>query len=146
MKAHDLSQETFIGLIAEHRGIIHKIIRLYEDVPETRRDLEQEVMLQAWKSFARFRGESQFSTWLYRVALNTVLTCRRKETRLPMPNSLKDSLPEPTTSAPSELSERLWLAIKALDDIDKSLITMHLDGYRNDEIAKPWESRLTMQG
>uniref|UniRef100_UPI00404AE3D0 RNA polymerase sigma factor n=1 Tax=Fulvivirga sp. TaxID=1931237 RepID=UPI00404AE3D0 len=92
--------------------------------------------LQAWKSVERFRGDSQFSTWLYRISLNTVMTFIRKEGRLKK-ESLDTELP--ITMAVNEQSDRsmkLMFAIKQLNDIDKSIITLHLDDYGNDEIAE----------
>lgn len=49
------------------------------DNSEDQNDLIQEIVLQLWKSFDRFEGKSQFSTWMYRVSLNTALTYFRKE-------------------------------------------------------------------
>ncbi len=67
-------QDQYISLIQQHEGILHKVIKLYVDDDEDKKDLYQEVLLQAWKSFGSFKGDSAFSTWLYRVCLNTVLT------------------------------------------------------------------------
>jgi RNA polymerase sigma-70 factor (ECF subfamily) len=56
-------------------------------------DLFQEITLQAWKSFGSFRGDAQFSTWLYRISLNTAITFFRKEKRkIPVLNT--ETLPE----------------------------------------------------
>ncbi len=123
-------------LVQQNAGIIHKVIRLYVDHPEDRRDLYQEVLLQAWKSYAGFKGEAAFSTWLYRISLNTVLTFRRRQ-RLPISElpSQFELAAEPTRHTPED-SELLWLAIKQLNEIDRVIITLHLDGYDNEEIAE----------
>lgn len=123
-------------MVQQNAGIIHKVIHLYVDHPEDRRDLYQEVLLQAWKSYAGFKGEAAFSTWLYRISLNTVLTFRRRQ-RVPiseLPSKL-DLASEPVRNN-SEDSELLWLAIKQLNEIDRVIITLHLDGYDNEEIAE----------
>lgn len=123
-------------MVQQNAGIIHKVIHLYVDHPEDRRDLYQEVLLQAWKSYAGFKGEAAFSTWLYRISLNTVLTFRRRQ-RVPiseLPSQL-DLASEPARHN-SEDSELLWLAIKQLNEIDRVIITLHLDGYDNEEIAE----------
>lgn len=123
-------------LVQQNSGIIHKVIKLYVDHPEDRRDLYQEVLLQAWKSFAGFKGEAAFSTWLYRISLNTVLTFRRRQK---IKTSEFPSQFDPGADANSfgaEDSEQLFLAIKQLNEIDRLIITLHLDGYDNDEIAK----------
>ena len=129
-------EKEFVQLVQRNAGIIHKVIQLYVEHPEDRRDLYQEVLLQAWKSYAGFKGESLFSTWLYRISLNTVLTFRRRQkvvyTELP---SKYDQLAEHTAPA-LEDSELLLLAIKQLNEIDRVIITLHLDGYENEEIAQ----------
>ena len=129
-------EKEFVQLVQQNAGIIHKVIHLYVDHPEDRRDLYQEVLLQAWKSYAGFKGEAAFSTWLYRISLNTVLTFRRRQ-RVPiseLPSQL-DLASEPARHNPED-SELLWLAIKQLNEIDRVIITLHLDGYDNEEIAE----------
>lgn len=106
------------------------------DDPEDSRDLKQEIQLQAWKAKERFRGDSMFSTWLYRVALNTVLTFQRKNKRKVATSDIDKA--QAIGHAPSEKSERselLLRAIKNLNDVDKTIITLHLEDYDNGEIA-----------
>ncbi len=118
-------------LIQKHEKIIHKVIGLYVDVAEDRRDLYQEILLQSWRSFSNFKGASAFSTWLYKVALNTVLTFNKKR-KIPL-----DHLPTPvtTTTTNKDDSEVLYEVIKSLAEVDRMLISLHLDGYKNKEIA-----------
>ena len=73
------SEQEFIKLLNAHQKIVYKVCNLYMDTKTDREDLFQEISLQAWKSFGGFRGDAQFSTWLYRVALNTAITFFRKE-------------------------------------------------------------------
>lgn len=129
-------EKEFVQLVQKNAGIIHKVIQLYVDHPEDRRDLYQEVLLQAWKSYASFKGEAAFSTWLYRISLNTVLTFRRRQ-RIPLSelNSQFDRAAD-TSGATPEDSELLLLAIKELNEIDRLIVTLHLDGYDNEEIAQ----------
>jgi RNA polymerase sigma-70 factor (ECF subfamily) len=129
-------EKEFVQLVQSNSGIIHKVIQLYVEHPEDRRDLYQEVLLQAWKSFAGFKGESLFSTWLYRISLNTVLTFRRRQkVRLSELSSQHDQLAERPVP-PLEDSEFLLMAIKQLNEIDRVILTLHLDGYDNEEIAQ----------
>ncbi|MGB0524564.1 MAG: RNA polymerase sigma factor [Flammeovirgaceae bacterium] len=130
-------QQEFLDQIQTHSGIIHKVIGLYVDLPEDRKDLYQEILLQAWKSFDRFRGASRFSTWLYRVSLNTVLTFQRKDQK--KVDKHAQELPQTGVKAEVEQrenSELLYLEIKKLNEIDRMIITLHLDGYKNGEIAE----------
>lgn len=130
-----MTEKEFIEALQNHAGIIHKILYLYVDHPEDKRDLKQEIQLQAWKAKDRFRGDSLFSTWLYRVALNTVFTFQRKK-RI---NVISLDIAHEKPSEPPEKSDRselLLRVIKNLNDIDKTIITLHLDDHDHSEIAE----------
>ncbi|QSE97341.1 RNA polymerase sigma factor [Fulvivirga lutea] len=131
-----MNEELFLSKVKEHEGIINKILYLYVDTQEDKKDMYQEIVLQAWKSMSRFRGDSKFSTWLYRVGLNTVMTFNRKESRL-QKQPLEDTFDiEQPSSEMSDRSLKLMQAVRLLNDIDKSIITLHLEDYNNDEIAE----------
>lgn len=102
--------------------------------PEDEKDLYQEIMLQAWKSYKRFKGDSKFSTWLYRVSLNTVLSFRRKTTPVKT-QDLSTLNVAAVESRPADEVEALYAAIRQLSEIDRMIITLHLDGYATEEIA-----------
>ena len=132
-------EEQFTKLIQGNAGIIHKVLLLYVDDVTERSDLYQEIVLQAWKSYGNFRKDSKFSTWLYRVALNTVFTFNRKESRRPEMSDLTDVEYQLKSDHSEEKRDKkdqlLWL-IKRLDEIDRAIISLHLDGYNNKEIAE----------
>jgi RNA polymerase sigma factor (sigma-70 family) len=73
------TEYDFIVLIKANERIIHKVIGLYVYHEEDKKDLYQEILLQAWKSFANFKGTSKFSTWLYKVSLHTALSFKRRD-------------------------------------------------------------------
>ena len=129
------SEREFIELIDQNRGIIFKVIRLYVRHEEDERDLFQEILFQAWRSYPNFKGQSKFSTWLYRVGLNTVLSFKRRP-QLVIPHEdltvLKVSTGE---KHPMEETEALYIAIRELNEIDRMIVSLHLDGYENEEIA-----------
>lgn len=128
-------QKEFTANIEENRGIIFKVIRLYVNNPEDEKDLFQEIVYQAWKSFPRFDGRAKFSTWLYRLALNTVLTFKRRPAKVDRVDDLESigGITEPHEG--QAVTEALYTAIRALNEIDRMIVTLHLDGYENDEIA-----------
>lgn len=132
--AKDL-QSLYMTLIKENAGIIHKVIRLYIDNAEDQKDLYQEVLLQAWHSFTRFDGRSKFSTWLYKVSLNTVLTFRRKNNRLPT-DELEKAVHKAVPGEKNDDTELLLMAIKEMGETDRAIVTLHLDGYENEEVAE----------
>jgi RNA polymerase sigma-70 factor (ECF subfamily) len=129
-------EKEFTQLMEQNRGIIYKVIRLYVNHPEDEQDLFQEIHLQAWRSFERFNGLSKFSTWLYRVGLNTVLTFKRRAVLVKPADNLEQvgGVHEPHSR--TDESEALFQAIRGLTEIDRMLITLHLDGYENEEIAE----------
>ena len=124
-------EHKFLILIEENSGIIHKVTRLYAADMNDEKDLRQEVIYQAWRSFSRFDGRSKFSTWLYKVALNTALTHRRKQKK-----SLNSNLEERLQAEGGDARGLLIRLIKDLSAIDKLVIMLHLDGYANDEVAE----------
>lgn len=126
-------QDQYISLIQKHQGIVHKVIKLYVDDAEDMKDLYQEVLLQGWKSFESFKGNAAFSTWLYRLCLNTVLTFKRRETKFK--EVIADAAPYVET-VNTDNSELLYYLIRQLPEVDKMLMILHLDGYKNVEIAE----------
>jgi len=120
--------------IQTNEAIIHKVVGLYCDDPYEKEDLYQEVLLQSWKSFPNFRGEAKFSTWLYRVALNTVFSFNKKKKRTKPTEDLQNI--KIVEKSPDEEYETLYKIIKSLNPIDRMIMTLHLDGYKNKEIAE----------
>lgn len=76
------NEAEFLDHIEKNRGIIYKVINLYANDLEDKKDLYQEVVFQAWKSYANFRADSKFSTWLYRVSLNVSMTHLSKSKKM----------------------------------------------------------------
>ena len=139
MKQQEL-QNTFVGLIKEHERIIYKICYLYADTQANRDDLYQEIVIQVWKGYPKFRGDAKFSTWLYRVALNTAIAGFTKEKKSPFVYSTDGHLPEitydTTGNEEAEKSALLYAAINQLNDIEKALVMLYLDGKSYEEMEK----------
>ena len=76
MKKIELS---FISLFKKNQNIAHKICRIYTANSNDHHDLFQEIVIQLWKSYPQFEGKSKFSTWMYRIALNTATTIYRRK-------------------------------------------------------------------
>jgi RNA polymerase sigma factor (sigma-70 family) len=125
-------QQAFLDLLQPNTAIIHKVIRLYAEDEEDRRDLYQEVVCQAWSAWERFEGNSKFSTWLYRVALNTALTFDKRRRRKG-PDPVEELVPPPSVAY--EARELLYWAMGRLEEIDRMIILLHLEGYDHPEIA-----------
>lgn len=129
--SEDSREREFVQLIEEHSGIIFKVTRIYAANKDDEQDLRQEVIYQAWRSFNTFSGKSKFSTWLYRVALNTALTHQRKK-ELPKSEGFDSDW---SISPEGDERTRLMRHIRGLKDAEKLIIMLHLDGYTNEEVA-----------
>lgn len=71
-------EHLFVTELEQNQNIVHKVCRLYTNDSDSHNDLFQEITIQLWKAYPKFRGEAKFSTWMYRVALNTAITLYRK--------------------------------------------------------------------
>lgn len=132
------SEKEFISLLNAHQKIIYKVCNLYMDKHADREDLFQEITLQAWKAYANFRGDAKFSTWLYRIALNTAITFFRKEKRAPAIYST-DVLPDQDEEVYDPIEEKvkaMYTAIGHLSKIDKAIVMLYLEDYSYIEIGE----------
>ena len=73
-----IDENKFVDLVDKHQNLVHKICKLYTNSIAEHKDLFQEITIQVWKNYSKFRGEAKFSTWMYRVALNTAISLFRK--------------------------------------------------------------------
>lgn len=133
-------ETSFLTQVNQNIGIVHRVCHVYvPHDPVEREDAFQDVMYQLWKSFSQFKGESKFSTWMYRVAVNTVLTRTRRRSRDPRKEELTEAVAlMPDMSERTNREEevrRLYGAIERLSDVDKAIILLHLDDHDYDEIA-----------
>jgi len=133
------SEHNFVELLQKHQNIVHKICRIYTDNEHAHKDLFQEISIQLWKAFPKFRGDSKFSTWMYRVGLNTAITLYRK--------SLRTINSQPIESVAYKLSyqdyddtkdqqlKMIYTAVKKLKNIDKGIVFLYLENKNYKEIS-----------
>lgn len=132
-------EHTFVTLLEENQNIVHKICRLYTSDEEAHNDLFQEITIQLWKAYPKFRGDAKFSTWMYRVALNTAITLYRKSKKRVKTQefeavSFKIKAEEYNDQTEQQLS-LMYSAIKELNDIDKALVFLFLEDRDYRDIA-----------
>jgi len=126
----------FIQAIDDHKGIIRSLCNIYYASYEDQQDAFQDIVFQLWRSFDTFRGEAKLSTWIYKVGLNTILTKKRKDKNSIQLKSIdKPHLNISSPKADDHL-ELFQLIIQSLKDIDKAILVLYLEGYRNKEIAE----------
>jgi RNA polymerase sigma-70 factor (ECF subfamily) len=135
----ETKESRFLQLINENKGILYKICKIYQDDQEDRDDLLQEMILQLWLVFDSFRGESKFSSWMYRVALNTAIVFFKKQKRRPDNNQLHEHIdPAEEPSTAGEKEEQLaifYKAVQQLGKVEKALIYLYMENQPYEEIA-----------
>ena len=122
----------------QHKALIFKIVRAYGRTPMDQDDLFQEITIQVWRSIPSFRHESAVTTWIYRIALNTAIRWGNKEQQYQSANGTMDNMPDVLSCHNMPVDEQLaWLykAIHALDEIDRSVALLLLDGFSYKEMA-----------
>jgi RNA polymerase sigma-70 factor (ECF subfamily) len=130
-------ETAFLAQIETHKGMLYKVCRLYQDREEDRQDLLQEIVLQLWVSYDSFRGESKFSSWMYRVALNTAIVYLRKanhrlEVNTPYPDLAEEVRP---VRDPEEQLAIFHRAVQQLGKVEKALIFLYMEGHPGKDIA-----------
>lgn len=133
-----VNQSEFIKSITPHEGILIKVSKIYMDNRTDQEDLKQEILFQLWKAYPSFKGKSQFSTWLYQVAINTAITFfkQRKKRQIfdVFSENLHDKHEEKEGSKNEQLSH-FYKAVHRLNKIEKALILYSIEGYAQKEIA-----------
>lgn len=132
-------EHKFLEDFHNNQNIVHKVCRIYTSNQEAHNDLFQEITIQLWKNYSKFRGDAKFSTWMYRVALNTAISLYRKSSKQVKTQDISD-LAYKIESNPYDDTEEvqlkaLYKAIQSLNDIDKALIFLYLENKSYREIS-----------
>ena len=133
-------QKEFLHQLSENQRIIHKICKIYTDNIHDHEDLFQEIVIQTWKSYSNYRGDAKFSTWIYKIGLNTALALFKKK------NHKKEELHENLThfkiyddnshEEKNAQIQAMYDAIHLLSDVEKALIMMFLEDKPYKEISE----------
>ena len=132
-------ETKFLSDFESNQNIAHKICRIYTTNQDAHNDLFQEITIQLWKNYSKFRGDSKFSTWMYRVALNTAISLYRKSSRSIKTQDFSDvsfkikSVDYDDTK--DQQLKALYDGIRELSDIEKALIFLYLEDKPYKEIA-----------
>lgn len=133
-------EHKFIAEFQKNQNIVHKVCRIYTNNQDSHNDLFQEITIQLWKAYPKFRGDSKLSTWMYRIGLNTAITLYRKSKRTIKTQDFDSVLHRiQATEYDATEEEQLKLMYKAihqLSDIDKALIFLYLEDKNYKEISE----------
>lgn len=132
-------ESKFLADFESNQNIVHKVCRIYTTNQDAHNDLFQEITIQLWKNYSKFRGEAKFSTWMYRVALNTAISLYRKSSKRVRTQDISEidfKIESKEFDDTEELQlKSLYQAIRTLNDIDRALIFLYLEDKPYREIA-----------
>jgi RNA polymerase sigma-70 factor (ECF subfamily) len=132
-------EQEFLDKIEKHKGIIFKISKMYMDEKDDRDDLFQEITYQVWKAYPGFKGQSEFSTWLYRIALNTAIVFLKSEKKRSFIGNEDFSnyriIQDEYDDEKEEKLAKMYNAIHRLNPIDKAFIFYYLEDFSGKEIS-----------
>ena len=133
-------EHSFVEQLEKHQNIVHKVCRLYTNNQDAHNDLFQEITIQLWRAFPKFRGDAKFSTWMYRVGLNTAITLYRKSKRRVSTQDF-DAVQfrikaDEYDDTEEEQLKLLYKAVQQLNDIEKALVFLYLEDKNYREISE----------
>jgi len=132
--------QTFEQLLKAHELLVYKICRLYGDTEDDRKDLFQDIVIQLWKAYPKFRGDAKFSTWLYRIGLNVAITQFRKQKNKIYASDIESMnlvIADDTYSTEKdEQFKEMYAAIEKLNDIEKAIVMLYLEDKSYEEMEE----------
>ncbi|XLS27752.1 RNA polymerase sigma factor [Flavobacteriaceae bacterium M23B6Z8] len=133
-------EHSFVTALEQNQNIVHKVCRIYTNDEDSHKDLFQEITIQLWKAYPKFRGDSKFSTWMYRVALNTAITLYRKSKRNVKTQDFESVVFKISANEYDDTEEQhlklMYEAVKQLSDIEKALVFLYLEDKNYAEISE----------
>jgi RNA polymerase sigma-70 factor (ECF subfamily) len=120
--------------------MLYKVCNLYCSAEHDKQDLFQEIVIQLWKAFPRFRGDSKFGTWLYRIALNTAISGLRKQKKniqTMEPDQLPTEIQDIQYNKDKEEKiQQLYKAIHQLPEIERGIVMLYLEDRSYEEMEE----------
>jgi RNA polymerase sigma-70 factor (ECF subfamily) len=134
------AEKEFEKQISQHELMLYKVCRVYAYSDADRQDLFQEIIIQLWKAYPKFKGDSKISTWLYRVAINTAISGLRKKKNI-VKSYEPTSMPEPAGEHPPEYCEeerlqQMYHAIEQLNAVEKAIVMLYMEDRPYEEMEE----------
>lgn len=132
--ANRQTEQAFEQFVAQQKSNIYSVCYMFAASGDEADDLFQEVLINLWKGFEKFRRESSPATWAYRVSLNTCISSKRKK-RITV-----DRKATIETSAYGEIEQNpqnrlLHKRIRLLEPFDRAIVLLWLEDMSYDEIG-----------
>lgn len=137
-----MDNEKYIQILNENKWVLYKVINTYCKNPEDRKDLEQEILIQLWKSFESYKSQYKISTWIYKIAMNVSISFYRNNiNRKSRTSSISESIFQVADQIDNSVyvdEERKFLNdfINQLDEFNKEILVLYLDNLSYKEIAE----------
>ena len=133
-------EKRFEEQISEHEPLLYKVCHTYAYTRADREDLFQEIVIQVWKAYPHFKGDSKFSTWMYRVAINTAISGLRKRKNV-ITSHDPDNLPvdlsdDSQRQAQEERFQELYRAIGQLNQVEKAIVMLYMEDHSYAEMEE----------
>lgn len=128
-------EKTFKKLVDDHKATIYSVCYMFSDNQAGADDLFQEVLINLWRGYGTFRGDSSVRTWVYRVSMNTCISFdRKKKARPAIPTDIDPALFVEDNEAGAQTA-MLHRRIQQLDLADRAVVLMWLEDMPYDEIG-----------
>ncbi len=140
MAAGESVREGFMALVEAHRGIVHKVVRVYCWAPDDRDDLVQDILAQLWRAYPSYDPARPFTTWMYRVALNVAISwvrthAPRQRATVPLDPDAHDVSAAGLDPVAAERVRALMAVVRQLEPLDRALVLLYLDDHTYRDIA-----------
>ena len=139
MQKHEL-EKRFEEQIKQHEPLLYKVCHTYAYTEADREDLFQEIVIQVWKAYPHFKGDAKFSTWMYRVAINTAINGLRKRkisVTSHEPEKLSADVSDDNRSQEEEEQfQQLYKAIEQLNQVEKAIVMLYMEDYSYAEMEE----------
>ena len=133
-------ERQFEKIYQSHKDKVYRLCLGFVQEKERANDLFQEILIKIWRHLDNFRGQSDISTWIYRIAYNTALTFsamekKKGEKQTFLPDHLDVREPENTNLELETQIQLLYQAINELPEIDRVIATLYLENTPHKAIA-----------
>ncbi|HCT94173.1 MAG TPA: RNA polymerase subunit sigma-70 [Rikenellaceae bacterium] len=128
-------EQGFINFINENRNIIYKICFLYSNKLQSHDDLYQEVIINLWNAWPKFRGECKVQTWVYRISLNTCVSFLRRSKARPDSMPLTKNIEVIADEGDMVKVHELYRLIGNLGKLEKAIVLLYIEERSHDEIS-----------
>ena len=130
-----MDEREFEKLVKEHKNTIYTVCFMFSKDSEEVNDLFQEVLINLWNGLPSFKGQSSIGTWIWRISLNTCISCERKKKKNPtIPLTMDVDFFE-DKDVEAQQVRMLYDRVHRLKPFDRAIVLLWLEGISYDEIA-----------